>query len=343
MVTLMAKATRLSLLLGAGFSKWAAGLPVAAELFDFAIESFGVRDDRKIEVVRLAKSAWEQEHAEGLVEQFIAHALADSPNIRTAVSWYIVRRLSEPYIWKEWHAGKWRRHVLMLDENRKNERAGVTRARDFLVRLSPLLSGVLTTNYDLLVEYALGTKLFNYGQLGEVLTGRGAYPLSQWRNPVTLQGSIALAKMHGSISWDLEGRYTDGRRGITGNALIVAPTPEKTAPATLASQWELASLILEKSTSLLAFGFAFNPYDEALLNHLQEHGCNIKHVIVVDKDPKPDRVRRIWPEAHVWVLPPPSEDDPEPKDWFAELDRIVTGSSNNALRSPLAAAAECNR
>ncbi len=320
------------MLLGAGFSKWAGGLPVVAELFDFAIEPFGLRDERKIQIVRSAKEAWDAEHAKSLAEQFIAHALAGQPDIRTAVSWYIVRRLSDPYVWREWHAGRWRRHVLMVDENRKYERLGVTRARDFLLRLSPGLSGILTTNYDLLVEYALGTKLFNYGRPGEVLTGRGAYPVSQWRNPVTLRGSIALAKMHGSISWDLKGRYTDGRRGITGDALIVAPTPEKTPPANLAPEWELAGLILRGSTRLLVFGFAFNPYDEALLNHLQEHGRNIKHVILVDKNPKTDRVRRVWPQAEVCVLPPPPEGDPECKNWLANLDRIVTGPSNNALQ-----------
>jgi hypothetical protein len=132
MVTFMTQETRLSVLLGAGFSKWAAGLPVAVELFDFAIEPFGVLDDRKMNVVRLAKNAWDQEHPEGLAEQFIAHAIAASHDIRSALLWYIARRLSEPYIWKEWHAGKWRRHVLMIDENRKHERSGVTRARDFL-------------------------------------------------------------------------------------------------------------------------------------------------------------------------------------------------------------------
>jgi hypothetical protein len=333
MLTLMKQATRLSVILGAGFSKWAAGLPVAAELFDFAIEPFGVSDDRKIEFVRLAKQTWDQDHAEGVVEQFIAHALAGTHDMRTAVSWYIVRRFSEPYIWKEWHAGKWRRHVLMIDENRKFERAGVMPARDFLYRMRPFLCGIITTNYDLLVEYALGTRLFNYGQPGEVLTGRGAYPVSQWRNPVTLQGSIALAKMHGSISWDLEGRYTDGRRGITGNALIVAPTPEKTAPVSLAFEWELAGRILRESTRLLVFGFAFNPYDEALLNHLKEYGSNIEHVIVVDKSPRPDRVTAIWPQAHLYLFPPPPEEGPEREDWFANLDRALIGPSNDALQS----------
>jgi hypothetical protein len=171
------------------------------------------------------------------------------------------------------------------------------------------------------VEYALGTKVFNYGKQGEVLMGRGPYPVSQWRKPVSVQGALSLAKVHGSISWDLSGRYTDGRRGITGNALIVAPTPEKTPPPDLAFEWELAAAILSDSTHLLVFGFAFNPYDAALLNHLKEFGRNIKTVIVVDTCPRLDRVAAIFPFARSRALtPPPSDEGPGWGDWFNRLN-----------------------
>ena len=106
---------------------------------------------------------------------------------------------------------------------------------------------LLTTNYDLLVEYALGTKEMNYGMRGEVLTGRGPYPVSQWANPVTLTGSVSVAKMHGSVSWDENARYTDGRRGLTGDALIIAPTPEKSMPDSLRDVWDLAARILGRA------------------------------------------------------------------------------------------------
>jgi hypothetical protein len=187
----------------------------------------------------------------------------------------------------------------MIDENRKRERPGVTRARTFLDGMLWKLSGIVTTNYDLLVEYALGTQLFNYGEPGEVLTGRGAYPVSQWRNPVTLRGSIRLAKLHGSISWTPSARFTDGRGGITGDALIVAPTPEKVPPGILASVWKLSADILSASTGLLVFGFAFNPYDEALIAHLKEYGRGIERVAVVDTYPRTDRAGNIWSNATV--------------------------------------------
>jgi hypothetical protein len=127
--------------------------------------------------------------------------------------------------------------------------------------------------------------------------------------------------MHGSISWDVNGRYTDGRRDITGNALIVAPTPEKIPPASLSSEWELAGTVLKDATDILVFRFAFNPYDEAILNHLSERGTNIRRVILVDKDPKPDRAARVWDKATVFPMPPPPKGEAELRTWFLELYR----------------------
>lgn len=312
----------IGLLLGAGFSKWAADLPVAAGLFDFEVNLFGQREQARLEMVRQLKKDWDEKHPQAYSEQFIENILAfQDEKAKRAVLWYVVRRLSEPYIWREWHAQRWRRHVLMIDENRKFDRPGVKAARTFLSKFMMQLSGIVTTNYDLLVEYALGTKLFNYGHQGEYLTGRGAYPVSQWENPVMLKGNIPLAKVHGSISWDADGRYTDGRRGITGNALIVAPTPEKKPPGMLRREWELSAHILQNSPRLLVFGFAFNPYDEALLNHLYINGRSIRQVMLVDISARPDRAKKIWPQAEVSSLLPPPDGKEELDLWVRNEPR----------------------
>ena len=157
----MSKAGSLGLLVGAGFAKWAADLPIASELFDLQIEPFGQRDAQRAQTVRDARETWFEQHPVGTSEEFIAHALAHDEKVRTAAIWYIVRRLSEPYISQEWHAGRWRHHVLMIDENRKYQRPGVARVRDFLLSFNSEPSGIITPNYDLLIEYALGTRLFN--------------------------------------------------------------------------------------------------------------------------------------------------------------------------------------
>jgi hypothetical protein len=133
----------LSLLLGAGFSKWAAGFPIASELFDFKITPFGKREPRKLEKVKILKRHWDEQNPNGITEKFIQEALAYDCTNKNIVLWYIARRLSEQFIWKEFHAGRWRRHVLMIDENRKYGIPGVNNAQDFLERLTtPNLSGI---------------------------------------------------------------------------------------------------------------------------------------------------------------------------------------------------------
>lgn len=65
----------LALFLGAGFSKWAADLPVASQLFDFEIELYGTREAGKLEIVKSLKQKWDETHPDGFAEQFIAEAL----------------------------------------------------------------------------------------------------------------------------------------------------------------------------------------------------------------------------------------------------------------------------
>jgi len=302
-----------TLWLGAGYSHWAAGLPLANNLFDFAFEPFGVREEARLKRVEALKANWDKEHLSAETEQFIAEVLARNGRDANDLLWYIVRRLSDPFIWVEFHAQRRRRHVFMIDENRCPRPAA-----DFLKVICGRAAGIITTNYDLLVEYSLRTRGFNYGTVGEVLTGRGAYPLSQWRNPVALVGTKPLAKIHGSISWDRWARYTDGRRGLTGNALIVAPTPEKTLRPELQGVWQLAGQILARSDRILVFGFSFNPYDQAVLDLLREQGAHLHSVLLVGPCPKPERAAGLWPRAQIAVAPPPPEGDAAIKSWLRD-------------------------
>ena len=294
-------------------------MPVATQLFNFDIEPWGPRESSKLEVVKSVKDAWDVVHPNGLTEQFIADALNFDEKSKRAVLWYIVRRLSEPFIWKEFYPQKQRRHVFMIDEHRRFGVPGLVKAQNFVQRFNgPLLGGIITTNYDLIVEYALGTKGFNYGVRNQTLIGRGPYPVSQWRNPVTLKGDVSLAKIHGSISWDENGCYTDGRRGLTGHALIVAPTPEKQPPESLKAVWDLAEQILQRINSLIVFGFAFNPYDVAVLNLLKRAGSNIKSVLLIDVEHRIERVKQLWPNVTVKSYQPPAEGDIEIRKWFVK-------------------------
>lgn len=295
-------------LFGAGFSKWALDLPLANQLFDFQITPFGVREATKLVKVKRTKDNWDAKNPNEPTEKFIADALTRHDINKEIVLWYIVRRLSEPFIWHDKYGNRTRRHVLMVDERRKFEIDGVRKAQSFISNLiaAKQISGIITTNYDLLLEYSLGTKGYNYGIRDQKLTGRGAYPVSEWQKPIILSGNISIAKIHGSLSWDENGHYTDGRRGLTGNALIVAPTPEKKPSELLKSHWALANQILSNTTDLVVFGFAFNPYDVAVLNLLHSSGQNLRRVLLIDIYPKIELANSLWPHTKISSsLPPP--------------------------------------
>ncbi len=295
-------------LLGAGFSRWAADVPVAAQLFDFRISATS-RDRPKLDLVRSLKESWDDAHPGAYAEQFIAHVFERYlQREQAALSWYIARRLNEPFLWRQQHGGVVRRRTLSIDETYKRHLPGLSTVRDFLTEqgLERAL-GIITTNYDLLVEYALGSSGFHYGEEGEQLHGPGAHPMR--REPVVLTGRLPLAKLHGSISWDqgTRTRYTDGRRALTGNALIVAPVPEKTPPPALQPTWQLAADILRRSERVVVFGFAFNPYDVAVQELLSEAGKSLRRVELFDIAPPVQRAQEVWPAAEIMPLRPPPE------------------------------------
>ena len=304
----------LGVLLGAGFSKWAANLPLAFELFDFDLVPRNDREQRRLLLLRKDKDKWDFANPSGQAEEFVEWSLNKSAVRSSRVIWYLTRRLSDPFIATILGGTQ----TLMIDDRRARELLGVKRAQDFLrLAVGPHTSGVLTTNYDLLIEYALTTKFFNYGRLGEHLTGRGHNPQFPWQNtPVTLSGATPLAKLHGSVSWQESIRFTDGRCGLNGKALIVAPRADKNGEDEMPEVWNLARKILARSTRIIVFGFAFNPYDRHLLQLLSMSGGAIRDVALVDPSPALARAASLWPKATINAFEAPSTHDTAIRKWL---------------------------
>jgi hypothetical protein len=302
---------RLSLLLGAGFSRWAADLPVVSNLFD--PRHFNISD------LKVLKREWDMNHPDNHPEMFIHDVLLNgTARMKRQLLSHITRVLSEPFVERILGGSQ----TLMIDDRRKLKYVGIQRAQQFLETLSgQSISGIVTPNYDLLTEYALGTTGFNYGCKGELLTGRGKNPWFLWQgsNP-QLVGDIRIAKIHGSISWTKSTRFTDGRCGLRGDALIVPPVPEKIKPPYLRDVWNLAGRIFRSSNHLLVFGFAFNPYDRALLELLTKAGRNLKSVLLVDINPPRDRARNVWPQAQIATALPPRKGSRMISEWLSNLN-----------------------
>jgi hypothetical protein len=302
---------RYCLFIGAGFSKWAINLPTATELFDYQIQLWGVKEIKKFDQLKKLKESWDKNNPSGTAEEFIRFMIESSEENKKIVTWYIGRRLAEPFIVESsdlHYSGKAyrQRRVMMFDDPRKLKNPGVQKAKKFIDScLGPSLEGIITTNYDLLIEYSLGTKGFNYGQKMQELYGNWAMPirrLKEW--PVTLKGDLPLIKLHGSLSLTEKGYCTDGRGGITGKLIIIPPTQNKKIMAIVSSEWNHAEKILEHSYCLIFFGFAFNQYDLEILNLLKRTEPWIKKVILINRTKQSiPLARQIWSAAEIIFIP----------------------------------------
>ena len=289
---------------GAGFSKWACDLPTAPGLFDFNITIWGVKEQPKLDQIKLIKERWDTRNPTGTSEEFIKQLIESSPSEKKLVTWYIARRLTDPLIW---YTPYGRRSVLSIDDKRIVSFGGVTKAKSFIDSIiSPNLSGILTTNYDLLIEYSLGTENFNYGTRFQELHGKGRYPFTTYRTgPVQARGNLTLVKLHGSVSFTEKGYCTDGRGGITGKALFIPPTQNKQILDFIAPEWESAKNILKKSENIVFFGFAFNQYDQNILNLFKETNGWMKKIILINTNSRVIQfAQMIWPNAEIVLIHP---------------------------------------
>ena len=148
----------------------------------------------------------------------------------------------------------------------------------------------------MVLEYALGTRRFNYGIVGEQI-GFSPYP---YPRPVHVTGDVSIAKLHGSISWDERNKYPDLRCGLTGKCLIVPPVIEKRPLKLLLQQWGLAKKNLEECNALLVFGFSFNENDQAIRQFVSVNLAPSADVILIDVIDHSKRLRSVFGDRTIY-------------------------------------------
>lgn len=286
-------AIRTVLVLGAGFSKWSCDLPLVSQLFDFNVRIYNAREESRINRLIKLYSRWQEKNPTGHNEAFIQFCQNDNRS-SILTNWYITRRLTEPFT-----VHRSRRYTWYMNSYHPTQHVGIQKARG-LIRALNEVSGVgnlniVTTNYDLIPEYALTTRGFNYGVAGENI-GYAPYPYPQ---PVHVTGEISISKLHGSLSWTLEGKFPDSRHGLTGKCLIVPPIMEKEMPELLKSQWDIAGKALNECRKLLVFGFSFNEHDLAIRNFFKTVLSPSADVILVDVVDHRSRLQTVFGSRNV--------------------------------------------
>lgn len=337
-------ARNLALFTGAGFSKWTAGLPLARDLFDFNLTTDldRVTEDSRLRCLKELKRDWDADHPSGHAEQFISDGLADSypgkiasrrynrdhEKIPKDLTWYIARRLTDPFMqyvtpnrtYDFRSLERYPRQTPPFDEPTRFIFPGIQKSKDFFDSIDvDKILGIITTNYDTLIEYALGCDGFNYGRRGEELYGfRQLHPESYADNVPVLNGEIPLAKIHGSISWTREKKYADVRSGLSGKAFIIPPAENKDAYYEDVKEiWELAGEILEPAIALIVFGFSFNPLDKAVIDLLRS--SNPEEVLLINPSPPLESAQTIWPDANIEVCRPTNHPNGKPQKWVRVL------------------------
>jgi hypothetical protein len=309
-----------AVIVGAGFS-YVAGLPLAQDLFAGDVfassRAAGVRYQR----VLRAWEAWSATH-DGGPEQFLSEVYRTDPNGRVPWLWaaeFVAAVLATPRAQDQGafqfrYAGRITRPV----------NAPIHSAFWDVVLSSFDVAGVVTTNYDILVERGLRHRCttrpprpgFYYGGLPKPQILKGAalpFSAQQPLSLIELGGGVPVYKLHGSLNWGTDSGqlviYQDLRPAFRrgGDARIVPPVEEKKAPEWLSGVWQGARKVLERASTWIVCGYSLPEYDVAVRELFSEAGLERRVTTILLIDPFAasiaDRWRAVAPDAEIRCLP----------------------------------------
>ncbi len=310
---------RAAVILGAGWSI-PAGLPAAADLFTGGMQVTSKASYRRLWLVQSAYRRWAERQSDPRAEIFLLECYKRS--YHPAPPWqhvveYVQVRLSTPSIGdsRSFTSPRYGQRITHKTYYRRHEQFWL----DLLARAD--VSGVITTNYDFLIERSLRHRPMkrpplpgcHYAGLPAVAAIGQAEPwtVHDRRDRVLLTGHIPLAKLHGSLNWTVTSGssvvvYQDARAAFRygGTAAIVPPIPEKEPPAWLAPIWAAAEEILSQADIWVVVGYSLPSYDQAIRNLFRRAGQHLSTVELHDSYAAQlaDRWKQLLPQVHVQLF-----------------------------------------
>ena len=308
-------------ILGAGFS-YVAGLPLAKDLFDCEFYVPSEAAERRFAAVLQSWRAWQSMHREHGPEQFLTE-IYRSPKIGPVPwSWateMVASILATPLPhdrgpFQIRYAGRITRPVNVPGHN--------TFWDVVLSRFG--ISGVVTTNFDLLAERGLRHRPmqrpkrpgFHYGGLirPQILQGTALpFSVAKAERQIELEGAIPLYKLHGSLNWGLRrgalSLYQDSRPAFRhgSDAQIIPPIVEKEAPSWLEIVWNEARQALASCSTWIVCGYSLPIYDRSIAKLFTDaaEGGVLSEIILLDPNSEMllDRWKAIAPDTKVRALP----------------------------------------
>lgn len=298
-----------ALFLGAGFSKsW--GLPLSSEIMDMESvrkKVFPGKWQRKllVDIERVWKSTVDKHN--GVFDDFARLPEITSTEMLTS---FLSLRLSSEH----WHVGTAHETRWATGDHIRKRKDVPHEYRNFLSAFSRAnLLGIVTTNYDIVVEKLLGPRPsgrmggFNYGIAEEQLLSRHAVS-SQWSyGPVIVSGVIPLLKLHGSLNWALSDdrslvKYIDCRpsRGRKYEVVLLPPAASDKFDI-LQPIRNYACNVLSNAEVWVFCGYSFPDYDKDVHDLVKKAASGlVSKVCVCDINPKPvcERLSALFAEVN---------------------------------------------
>jgi SIR2-like domain len=274
----------------------------------------------QIQLLAKAQQAWQRARNDGCtsVDEFgrqIQLSKSLYGLLEEEFTTFLALRLSASH----WTVGGARETKWGVGDHVRKQRTIPGPYREFLqgIRKS-FLVGILTTNYDLVLEKILGPESsgrlggFKYCDGQESPTGRHRLS-SRWTfGPVTITGRVPLLKLHGSLNWAVESddkiiKYIDARpsRGRRYSPLIVPPEGSERRRL-LDEVWCNARRVFREANVWLFCGYSLPDYDDDVRQLISANATRDQSVIVMDQEPKTvcEKLRDILASPRIVVGPP---------------------------------------
>lgn len=271
----------IALFLGAGFSKpW--GLPLAGELLPDSEEKWAL-------IIKMFQRNYQKELAESVQKSWLKYrnecknsvdifAQALQLDKRGAMDLpfadlarFLALRLGVMHSGFPGYFGGASRYTSHHIQQQRNILSCYRELVEVLEEYS--LEGIVTTNYDLVVEKILGPSTkgklggFNYGRQGQPAQGKHQINSQRWWGPVTIDGTIPLLKLHGSLNWALSDKedidvWVDCRPSLSRKYRPLIVPPHDSSHDKILSQIRLKALEVLSSADVWIFcGYSFPDHD----------------------------------------------------------------------------------
>lgn len=317
----MSEESSVCCIIGAGYS-FVGGLPLAKDLFTVPADAYTEETARRFEVVWSDYRKWKSENPDQHDEKYLLDLYRNffdrpAPPFEWAVELIGAVLASPPDDFLNHSQPRYTYRLTQPSRCPAHKQFWKT------VFKSHSNVSVVTTNYDILIERSLRHRQmkrgfgpgFFYGgiQHPQILKG-SPQPFSREnrQKEVKLEGNVKLSKLHGSLNWSLDHSghldlYQDLRPAFRGggDAAIVPPLPEKSAPEWLDAIWNSAEESLATSSRWIVCGYSLPEYDEAIWNLLARSSDCLAEILVLDPQSHHHTARwkQVAPGASITVLP----------------------------------------